>query len=143
MGLSFCFPGYLRTCSPTSEGWRWLKLMEVLCWITVLVLGCFGEPPNQAFPGEAGNFGVVSVTFSSDFHLGGASTKAGVICAPAGAIWFALLHYSWWKKRHLGKKREVISARFADAQMLGDFLSDSGKRCGNVLFSEVRDKPVT
>lgn len=34
--------------------------MEVLCWLTVLVLGGLGEPPNQAFPGEFGNFGVVS-----------------------------------------------------------------------------------
>lgn len=62
------------------------------------------------------------------------------LLVPSG---FALLCYSWWeKKRHSGKEREVISARFADVWMLGNILSNSGKRCGNVVFTEIMDRPV-
>lgn len=53
---------------------------------------------------------------------------------------FALLHYPGEKKGFQERKGKVISARFADIQMLGDFLNDSRKRCGNVLFIEIMDK---
>lgn len=61
MVVNLCFPGYLSTSSPSCKAWGWLKLMEVLCWLVILVLVCFGETPNQAFPGEFANLGV-SVT---------------------------------------------------------------------------------
>lgn len=110
--------------------------MKVLGWLVVLVMGCFGETPNQAFPGEFGNLGV-SVTSGSGFHLGEHPLKLVVLVVLLLMLsGFALLCYSWWgkKKRHSGKKREVISARFADVWMLGNFLSNSGKRCGECAF---------
>lgn len=81
----------------------------------VLVLGYFSEPPNKAFSGEFGNFGV-SVTFTVGFHLGGAPTEAGVTwvpcCASAGAIW--LCSASLFQVKKGLWESEVISASFAD-----------------------------
>jgi len=64
-------------------------------------------------------------------------------CAPAGAVWLRSAALFPVKKRHSGKERKVISAGFADARVPGDFLKNAGKRCGNVLFSEIMDKAVT
>lgn len=72
--------------------------MEVLCWLTVLVLGCFSEPPNQAFPEESGNFG--SQWLLAQFFIWEEPPQklalpgylAVLLLVPSG---FALLRYSW------------------------------------------------
>lgn len=117
--------------------------MEVLLWLTVLVAGLLWWATKSGLPRGVWKFWGVSY-FS---YLGGAPTKPGgswVLCyAPAGAVWPCSASLFLVKVRHSGKKMEVTSARFANIWVLGDFLSNSGKRCRNVLFTEIMNKPIT